>query len=92
VVSKLSESVWFGSQAFSFAAAFNANIGAWNTASMATMSYVCAFCHRLHVRRVYLGLGRGASLPLCRRPRPIESAAVHACLCALLISEVTYVH
>ncbi len=31
-----------GSQAFSSASAFNANIGAWNTASVTTLSYVCA--------------------------------------------------
>ncbi len=30
-----------GSQAFSSASAFNANIGAWNTASVTTLSYVC---------------------------------------------------
>jgi hypothetical protein len=31
-----------GSQAFWSASAFNANIGAWNTASVTTLSYVCA--------------------------------------------------
>ena len=35
-------SVWLGSQAFSGATAFNANIGAWNTAAMTTMASVCA--------------------------------------------------
>ncbi len=34
--------VWFGAQAFSFASAFNANIGAWNTASVFALSMVCA--------------------------------------------------
>ena len=33
--------VWFGSQAFS-SAAFNPNIGAWNTASVTTLFCVCA--------------------------------------------------
>jgi hypothetical protein len=31
-----------GSQAFSLASAFNANIGAWNTASVTRLSFVCA--------------------------------------------------
>jgi hypothetical protein len=31
-----------GSQAFTFASAFNANIGAWNTASVTTLNWVCA--------------------------------------------------
>ena len=33
---------WLGAQAFYAASAFNANIGAWNTASVSTMAYVCA--------------------------------------------------
>jgi hypothetical protein len=33
---------WLGSQAFRWASAFNANIGAWNTAAVTTLSYVCA--------------------------------------------------
>jgi hypothetical protein len=43
----LFESVWLGSQAFFLARVFNANIGAWNTASMTTMAYVCALCTSL---------------------------------------------
>jgi hypothetical protein len=35
-------SVWLGSQAFNYALAFNANIGAWNTARIANMASVCA--------------------------------------------------
>ncbi len=34
--------VWLGSQAFKEADAFKANIGAWNTASVTTLSEVCA--------------------------------------------------
>ncbi len=34
--------VLLGAQAFYSASAFNANIGAWNTASVASLSYVCA--------------------------------------------------
>ena len=33
---------WLGAQAFSSAKAFNANIGAWNTASVSNMASVCA--------------------------------------------------
>jgi hypothetical protein len=32
----------FGAQAFSSASAFNANIGAWNTARVTSLAYVCA--------------------------------------------------
>jgi hypothetical protein len=48
----LFESVWLGPQAFYEAKAFNANIGAWNTARIANMAYVCALCHRQRVRSV----------------------------------------
>ncbi len=34
--------VWLGLQAFSGASAFNANIGAWDTASVTALSGVCA--------------------------------------------------
>jgi hypothetical protein len=34
--------VWLCSQAFDSASAFNANIGAWNTARVTTLAYVCA--------------------------------------------------
>jgi hypothetical protein len=40
IVRKLFESARFGSQAFNGATAFNADIGAWNTASMTTMANV----------------------------------------------------
>ena len=33
---------WLGAQAFQSASAFNANIGAWNTAAVTTLSGVCA--------------------------------------------------
>ncbi len=45
-------SAWLGSQAFYEASAFNADIGAWNTASMTTISSVFPYCHRLRVRSV----------------------------------------
>ncbi len=34
--------VRFGAQAFAYASAFNANIGAWNTASVTRLQSVCA--------------------------------------------------
>ena len=33
---------WLGAQAFYSASAFNANIGAWNTAAVTDLSWVCA--------------------------------------------------
>jgi hypothetical protein len=75
VVSKLFESAWFGSQAFDGATVFNANIGAWNTATMTTMGYVCALCHRLRVRRACLGL----RMRRCVACVPSAAADSHAC-------------
>jgi hypothetical protein len=40
--------VWFGSQVFFFASAFNANIGDWNTAAVTTLDSVCAAFGRRH--------------------------------------------
>jgi surface protein len=55
-------SVWtacgFGAQAFSGASAFNANIGAWNTARVTDLSYVCA-APGLAARTTADALGRG---------------------------------
>jgi hypothetical protein len=70
--------VGLGLQAFSGAKAFSANIGAWNTASIKTMFYVCALCHRLCVRHVCLGLGCGTARPISHLPRPVEAAAMLA--------------
>ena len=89
---KLFESVWLGPQAFYQATAFNANIGAWNTASMKTMASVCALYHHIRERRVWLGLGCGTVWPACRRTRPVEVRAMHACLCASLISRDLHLH
>ncbi len=50
---------WFGSQAFWSASAFNANIGAWNTASVLNMQSVCAaFPARAERNRRRDALGR----------------------------------
>jgi hypothetical protein len=62
----------FGAQAFTWASAFNANIGAWNTASVTTLSSVCAaFPARAARHRGRDALG-GAS-PICART---------SCVCA----------
>jgi hypothetical protein len=77
----LFESVWLGLQAFNEATAFNANIGAWNTASMETMSDVCVLCHRLRVRSVVhacLCASLISRVFVCHRPWRIEPAAMHA--------------
>ncbi len=62
----------FGAQAFNMASAFNADIGAWNTASVSNMCLVCvAFLARAarHRRRDALG---GSSV---RRTGPLGAAA-----------------
>jgi hypothetical protein len=82
VVGMLFESAWIGSQAFSGANAFNANIGAWNTASVANMIYVCPLCLCLRsvcVMHAFVLLSflehfnvrngqHGGSLRVCARP------------------------
>ncbi len=55
---------WLGSQAFNGAAAFNANIGAWNTAAVTTLSYVCAAL-----------FGPGGAPPQAGRARRVVDAA-----------------
>jgi surface protein len=66
---------WLGSQAFYSASAFNADIGAWNTASVSTMANVCAaFSARAARHRGRDGLG-GSSARRRRR-------CALACVCA----------
>jgi surface protein len=55
--------VWLGSQAFSSASAFNANIGAWNTASVTNLRDVCA------------AFGPGGAPPPAGRARRVVDAA-----------------
>ncbi len=55
--------MWLGSQAFYLATAFNADIGAWNTARIANMASVCSDCHRLHGWRT--GRFLDACVPRC---------------------------
>jgi hypothetical protein len=64
----------FGAQAFGAASAFNANIGAWNTASVSSMSYVCAFPARW--RALWRTRSAGASVrrgPLCAAAPPMRA-------------------
>ncbi len=75
----------FGAQAFRQASAFNANIGAWNTASVSEMAWVCAaFPARRRASAGVLGAHGRASMqrgPLCAgatadaRARAREAAA-----------------
>jgi surface protein len=57
----------FGAQAFAYASAFNANIGAWNTASVSDMAFVCA-APGPAARTMADALGRafGAARPVVR--------------------------
>jgi hypothetical protein len=50
--------VRLGSQAFYLASAFNANIGAWNTAAVTTLSYVRAAFGRRRAPRATLSLSK----------------------------------
>jgi surface protein len=85
-------SVPLGSQAFSSASAFNADIGAWNTASVTSMASVCALCHRLCVGRV-CGLRRLVWMPSALADRACGRACLLVCvthfsrnICALVRS------
>jgi hypothetical protein len=59
---------WLGSQAFAYASAFNADIGAWNTAAVTSLNQVCAAISGPGVKRDALG---GASM----RRGPLWAAA-----------------
>ncbi len=65
-----------GAQAFHSASAFNADIGAWNTARVATMFEVCAAPGAAaRTMAAALGLGFGAARPVVR----VGTADVRAC-------------
>ncbi len=67
---------WLGSQAFQSASAFNADIGAWNTASVTELSAVCgAFPARAarHRRRDALGGSSMRRGPLCAAAPPMRA-------------------
>jgi hypothetical protein len=67
--------VWLGSQAFQSASAFNANIGAWNTASVTSLYDVCAASGR---RRATAGVpgrarpGFDVARPFCAAAPPMR--------------------
>ena len=76
----------FGAQAFYSASAFNANIGAWNTARVTTLSSVCA-ARGPAARSMADALGRGfgAARPFVRGGPADARARAHTCrhsLCA----------
>ncbi len=69
---------WFGAQAFSGAWAFNADIGAWNTAAVTRLDMVCAaFPARAarHRRRDALGGSSVRRGPLCAAGPPVHARA-----------------
>jgi surface protein len=65
----------FGTQAFYSASAFNANIGAWNTASVSNMASVCAACsaRRRALWRDALGRASVRCGPLCAAASPLRA-------------------
>jgi hypothetical protein len=67
---------WLGAQTFQMASAFNANIGAWNTAALTVMSYVCAaFPARAarYRRRDALGGSSIRRRPVCAAAPPMRA-------------------
>jgi hypothetical protein len=78
----------FGAQAFSSAKAFNANIGAWDTAAVTSLYGVCAAfsARRRALWRDALGRGFGAARPVVRGgtadARARACAHVQALACA----------
>ena len=66
--------VWLGSQAFYVASAFNANIGAWNTARVSDLSRVCAaFRPAAHHRGGRARPVFDAARPLCAAAPPMRA-------------------
>ena len=72
---------WLGAQAFQGAAAFNANIGAWNTASVTTLAAVCAALFRPR-RRATAGGTRSAGSSMRRGPSCAAGRPMRARVCA----------
>ncbi len=75
------ERVRLGSQAFAYASAFNANIGAWNTASVSNMQSVCA---AFSARRRTTAGGTRSAARRCGAGRCARRGrrCVRACVCA----------
>ncbi len=85
--------VWFGLQAFESASTFNANIGAWNIALVATLSGVCAAyglrraitaCGTQPHRTCSVGVRCGAALARVCAHTSMHSgcAGAHVCMCS----------
>ncbi len=74
----------FGAQAFYVASAFNADIGAWNTARVSDMAYVCA-APGPAARTMADALGRAsnAALPVVRGGTADARARAHVSALAL---------
>ncbi len=73
---------WLGSQAFSEAMTFNANIGAWNTAAVSDLGAVCAAFSATGgapARRDALGGSSVRRGPLCARARVCADVWARAC-------------
>ncbi len=73
-----------GSQAFYSASAFNANIGAWNTARVVDMAGVCAVAHE--AMRTGARSGFDAAQPCVRRHKLCVCVCSRArvCMCVRL--------
>ena len=70
----------FGAQAFNHASAFNANIGAWNTAAVTTLDRVCAASGPpARTTADALGRGVGAARPVVRGGTADARARAHTC-------------
>ncbi len=70
----------FGTQAFQAALAFNANIGAWNTASVTSLNGVCAASGPARSARTMAdALGRASMRrgPLCSAAPPMPRGCAH---------------
>jgi hypothetical protein len=82
---------WLGSQAFQSASAFNANLGAWNTAAVTTLDSVCgAFPapggahYGRHARRVFdatRAVARGGAADVLARVCAQTCGHAHARVC-----------
>jgi hypothetical protein len=70
----------FGAQAFESASAFNADIGAWNTGAVLSLTGVCAaFGPAARTMADALGRGFGAARPVVRGGTADVHARAHTC-------------
>jgi surface protein len=73
--------VWLGSQAFLSNDAFNANIGAWNTARVTSMQEVCAgiSARAVRHRRLCAAATADARSRVCAAVWARACAGIHVC-------------